>query len=63
MQSLLEEGVASGELDAGLHAEAVASFVVFSLEGGVMASRLTRDNKHIEFAIQQIKLVLSTYQV
>ncbi|MDQ1913982.1 TetR/AcrR family transcriptional regulator [Paenibacillus sp. GD4] len=62
IQGILDEGVTSGELSSGLNTEAVASFVVSSLEGGVMASRLTRDNKHIGFVIQQIKLVLSTYQ-
>jgi len=62
IQSILDEGVASGELSSDLHSEALASFVVSSLEGGVMASRLTRNNKHVGFVIQQIKLVLSTYR-
>ncbi|MNN91542.1 hypothetical protein D3C81_2096700 [compost metagenome] len=52
----------TGELSSDLNKEAVASFVVSSLEGGVMASRLTRDNKHVQFVIQQIKLTLTTYQ-
>ncbi|MNV84447.1 hypothetical protein D3C71_1783210 [compost metagenome] len=51
-----------GELSSDLNTESVASFVVSSLEGGVMASRLTRNNKHVEFVIQQVKLVLTTYQ-
>lgn len=62
IQSILDEGVTTGELSSGLHTEALASFVVSSLEGGVMASRLTRNNKHVGFVIQQIKLVLSTYR-
>lgn len=62
IQSILDEGVTTGELSSGLNTEAVASFVVSSLEGGVMASRLTRNNKHVGFVIQQVKLVLSTYQ-
>lgn len=62
IQSILNEGVTNGELSSALDTEAFASFVVSSLEGGVMASRLTRDNKHVGFVIQQIKLVLSTYQ-
>ncbi len=61
IQSLLRNGVRSGELSPELNTEALASFVVSSLEGGVMASRLTRDNKHIGFVIQQIKLVLSSH--
>jgi len=62
IQNILVEGVSTGELSSSLHTEAVASFVVSSLEGGVMASRLTRNNKHVEFVIQQIKHVLSTYR-
>ncbi|AFC30395.1 TetR family transcriptional regulator [Paenibacillus mucilaginosus 3016] len=62
LQSILDKGITNGELSSGLNTEAVASFVVSSLEGGVMASRLTRDNKHVGFVFQQIKLVLSTYQ-
>ncbi|KPV58419.1 TetR family transcriptional regulator [Paenibacillus sp. A3] len=62
IQSILNEGVTTGELSSALDTEAFASFVVSSLEGGVMASRLTRNNKHIGFVIQQIKLVISTYQ-
>ncbi|MED4754985.1 TetR/AcrR family transcriptional regulator [Brevibacillus choshinensis] len=62
IQNILDEGVITGELSSGLNTEALASFVVSSLEGGVMTSRLTRNNKHIGFVIQQIKLVLSTYR-
>jgi TetR/AcrR family transcriptional regulator, transcriptional repressor for nem operon len=62
IQNILDQGVSTGELSSTLPTEATASFVVSSLEGGVMASRLTRDNKHIGFVIQQIKLILSTYQ-
>jgi TetR/AcrR family transcriptional regulator, transcriptional repressor for nem operon len=62
IQRILDEGVTAGELSADLNTEAIASFVVSSLEGGIMASRLTRNNKHIGFVIQQIKHVLSTYK-
>ncbi|MBB3112516.1 AcrR family transcriptional regulator [Paenibacillus phyllosphaerae] len=62
IQSLLDKGVASGELSSDLNSEALASFVVSSLEGGVMASRLTRNNAHIGFVIQQIRLVLTAYR-
>ncbi|WP_309119366.1 TetR/AcrR family transcriptional regulator [Paenibacillus sp.] len=62
IQSILDKGVAAGELSSDFNTEAFASFVVSSLEGGVMASRLTRDNKHVDFVIHQIKLVLSNYR-
>ncbi len=63
MQSLLRKGVESGELSAGLNPEALASFIVSSLEGGVMASRLNRDNKHIGYVLQQIQLILSSHLI
>lgn len=62
IQRILDKGILAGELSSDLHTEAVASFVVSSLEGGVMASRLTRDNKHVQFVIQQIRLTLTAYQ-
>ncbi|MFC0211569.1 TetR family transcriptional regulator C-terminal domain-containing protein [Paenibacillus chartarius] len=63
IQGILDKGVSSGELLPTLHTEALASFVVSSLEGSVMASRLTGDNKHAGFVIHQIKTILSTYQI
>lgn len=60
IQNILDNGVGQGELRSDMDTEAMASFVVSSLEGGVMASRLTRDNKHVGFVIQQIKFVLTT---
>ncbi len=62
IQSILVKGVDNGEFQPDMGTEAVASFIVSSLEGGVMASRLTRDNKHVQFVTQQVKLVLSTYK-
>jgi TetR/AcrR family transcriptional regulator, transcriptional repressor for nem operon len=62
IRRILLSGIASGEYQSDLDAEAVASFVVSSLEGGVMTSRLTRDNKHVEFVIRQIGLVLTSHK-
>lgn len=61
IQNILDNGIGHGELRSDMDTAALASFIVSSLEGGVMASRLTRDNKHVEFVIQQIRFVLSTY--
>ncbi|MBW5448910.1 TetR family transcriptional regulator [Cohnella sp. CFH 77786] len=62
VRSILDKGVQDGELRSDMETEPIASFVVTSLEGGVMASRLTRDNKHVQFAIRQIGLMLSAYK-
>ncbi|MBY0085700.1 TetR/AcrR family transcriptional regulator [Brevibacillus sp. M2.1A] len=62
MQGLLEEGIAQGEFRSDMDAEAVASFIFSSIEGAIMASRLTRDNKHVHFAIKHIEQLLQTYK-
>jgi TetR/AcrR family transcriptional repressor of nem operon len=62
IRGILLNGIAHGEYQSDLDAEAIASFVVSSLEGGVMSSRLTRDNKHVEFVIRQIGLVLTNHK-
>ncbi|MFC7372398.1 TetR family transcriptional regulator C-terminal domain-containing protein [Fictibacillus iocasae] len=62
IQSILDAGKAVGEFSSDLQTEALSSFIVSSLEGGVMTSRLTRDNKHMGFVIEQIEFVLSSYK-
>lgn len=62
IQSLLAQGIASGEFQAGMDTQAVASFVFSSVEGGIMASRLTRDNRHVAYAKQHIERLLATYK-
>ncbi len=62
IQGLLEEGKASGEFAADMDAETAASFVFSSIEGGIMASRLTRDNKHVRNSKTQIERWLSSFR-
>ncbi|MFS0557393.1 TetR/AcrR family transcriptional regulator [Brevibacillus sp. 179-C9.3 HS] len=62
MQNVLKEGVAQGEFRADMDAEAVASIIFSSIEGAIMASRLTRDNKHVHFAINHVERLLQTFQ-
>ena len=62
IQSLLIEGVNNGELRADIDTESIASFVFSSIEGAIMASRLTRDNRHVAYAMQQIEQLLHTCQ-
>ncbi|RKN77117.1 TetR/AcrR family transcriptional regulator [Paenibacillus ginsengarvi] len=62
MEGLLKQGVASGEFAPDMDTESVASFVFSSIEGAIMASRLTRDNKHVAYATKQIERLLGTYR-
>jgi TetR/AcrR family transcriptional repressor of nem operon len=61
IQNILNQGVDSGEFRSDMNTKAVSSYIVSSLEGGVMASRLSRDNEHVGFVIEQLKIMLLTY--
>jgi AcrR family transcriptional regulator len=62
IEGILKQGVAEGEFQADMDTESVASFVFSSIEGGIMASRLTRDNKHVHYATQNIERLLKSFQ-
>ncbi|KIL39025.1 TetR family transcriptional regulator [Gordoniibacillus kamchatkensis] len=62
IESLLVQGVNNGEFQADMNTESVASFIFSSIEGGIMASRLTQDNRHVAYAMQHIERLLSTYK-
>lgn len=62
IQNVLKQGAAAGEFRADMDIEATASFIFSSIEGGIMASRLTRDNKHVRNATKQIERWLMTFK-
>lgn len=62
IQSLLLEGVQNGEFRKEMDIESTASFLFSSIEGAIMASRLTRDNKHVAYAMQNIERLLLTHK-
>ncbi|WP_445662475.1 TetR family transcriptional regulator C-terminal domain-containing protein [Cohnella herbarum] len=62
IKSLLARGVDTGEFRPDMDLESTASFIFSSIEGGIMASRLTRDNKHVGFATNQIERWLATFK-
>lgn len=59
---ILQQGVASGEFEADMDAEAAAAFIFSTIEGGIMASRLTHDNKHVHNSTKQIERWLTTFK-
>ncbi|MET3290887.1 UNVERIFIED_CONTAM: TetR/AcrR family transcriptional repressor of nem operon [Brevibacillus sp. OAP136] len=61
VKDILLQGIASEEFKPDLEVESLSSFIVSTLEGGVMASRLTKDNKHIGFVTQQLRVLLTSY--
>ncbi len=63
IERVLQHGIAEGEFRSDMNTESVATMVVASLEGGVMASRLARDNKHIGYVLEQIRQLLAAYSI
>jgi TetR/AcrR family transcriptional regulator, transcriptional repressor for nem operon len=61
IKGILEHGISTGEIHPDTDIESLSSFIVSSLEGSVMASRLSRDSKHVRYVMQQLRLLLSTY--
>ncbi|MBD0381977.1 TetR/AcrR family transcriptional regulator [Paenibacillus sedimenti] len=62
IQGILEQGVAVQEFQSDMDTESAASFIFSSIEGAIMASRLTRDNKHVHHAMKQIERWLMTFK-
>ncbi|OCT11265.1 TetR family transcriptional regulator [Paenibacillus pectinilyticus] len=62
IQSLLAEGLRTGEFQPEMELESVASFIFSTIEGGIMAGRLMRDNRHVAYAMQNIERLLLSYK-
>ncbi|MGG4142037.1 TetR/AcrR family transcriptional regulator [Paenibacillus algorifonticola] len=60
LQEILKLGIARGEFQADCDLESTASFIFSSLEGGIMVSRLTQDNKYVNYSIDNIETFLKT---
>lgn len=57
----IEEGKASGEFKSMADSATIATFMIMSLEGAVMMSRVNGDLKYITFASQQVKSYLQEH--
>ncbi|MBD8499729.1 TetR/AcrR family transcriptional regulator [Paenibacillus arenosi] len=58
IQNILEQGIRDGEYHSEMDTEATASFILSSLEGSIMSSRLTMNNIHIAFVKKNLEYVL-----
>lgn len=54
MKRIIAEGVASGEFKADLDIDALATFALSVMEGGIMLSKLEGDNRHIRMNIASL---------
>ncbi|MDQ0871430.1 TetR/AcrR family transcriptional repressor of nem operon [Paenibacillus sp. V4I3] len=61
VQGILKHGISVGEFRSDVDVESLSSFIISSLEGSVMASKLSRDSKHVGFVMQQLRNLLNTY--
>jgi TetR/AcrR family transcriptional repressor of nem operon len=61
IKGILEEGITNDEFRKDMDTESIASFIFSAMEGSVMSSRLTLDNKHVAYTMQNIKLLLQTF--
>ncbi|WP_276353128.1 TetR/AcrR family transcriptional regulator [Cohnella caldifontis] len=55
MKSIISEGVRSGEFRADLDADALATFTLSVMEGGIMLSKLEGDNRHVRMNIESLE--------
>lgn len=58
MKGIISEGVRSGEFRADLSVDAVATFTLSVMEGGIMLSKLEGDNRHVRMNIESLKAYL-----
>ncbi|WP_242299586.1 TetR/AcrR family transcriptional regulator [Bacillus cereus group sp. BfR-BA-01448] len=61
MASLIKEGIEKQELKEEIDIISLASFLASSMEGAIMASRVSNDNIHHHYFIEQIKHHLFSY--
>ncbi|MGE7111351.1 TetR/AcrR family transcriptional regulator [Lysinibacillus sp. NPDC047702] len=61
IHSIIEEGICSQEFSEDIDSYSIASFLFSTLEGAIMASRLSLNNEHMLHSIQQIKILLQYY--
>ena len=54
IEGIIVEGIQNKELKPDIDTKAVASFIIATLEGSIMASKLERDTKHVTYSKQQV---------
>jgi len=58
MKAIIQEGVQSGEFKADLDIDALATFTLSTLEGGIMLSKLEGNNRHMLMNIESFSAYL-----
>jgi TetR/AcrR family transcriptional repressor of nem operon len=58
MKRIISEGVQFGEFKADLNIDALATFTLSVMEGGIMLSKLEGDNRHVRMNIESLTAYL-----
>ncbi|MGF7047942.1 AcrR family transcriptional regulator [Paenibacillus sp. DS2015] len=58
LKAIISKGVESGEFKADLDIDALASFTLSTMEGGIMMSKLEGDNRHMQMNIESFSAYL-----
>ena len=58
IERIVEEGKKKGEMQRGIEPRRISSLIIGTLEGALMASRLTQDNKHLIWACDHLESFL-----
>jgi TetR/AcrR family transcriptional repressor of nem operon len=58
MKRIISEGVQSGEFKADLNIDALVTFTLSVMEGGIMLSKLEGDNRHVRMNIESLTAYL-----
>ncbi|MWC28986.1 TetR/AcrR family transcriptional regulator [Paenibacillus sp. MMS18-CY102] len=61
MKDILHEGIEAGEFRPDIEAQSLFSFMIASLEGGIMLSKLEGKNEHMGYATEHISAYLKHY--
>lgn len=61
IQSIIDEGIKSKEFKQDLDSYNLASFLVSTMEGAVMTSRLSLNNEHMLHSVEQVRILLQNY--
>lgn len=61
MKTIIEEGIHQGEFKSDIDADAMATFTLSLLEGGIMLSKLEGSNRHMEMNTRNFEAFLLQY--
>ncbi|WP_242310401.1 TetR/AcrR family transcriptional regulator [Bacillus cereus group sp. BfR-BA-01524] len=61
MESLIKKGIEKKEIKDDIDVMSLASFLASSMEGAIMASRVSKNNIHHHYFIEQVRHLLNSY--